>query len=120
VSITLATNAPDDVLTLSKQDASVVEFLDNTTALPAKLTFKRTDPKPTSSFAGVNRHEVKISQSVQLANSTYAIAIVTISSSLPVGMTTAQRTVFLNRLKDLGANTQVSNLLTLDTLPYGV
>ncbi|DAD50268.1 coat protein [ssRNA phage Gephyllon.4_17] len=118
MSITLATPTPDDVFVLSKIGELSVELIDNTDITkPAVLSFKRTEPKPTATFAGVNRHEIKVSQRVALADSSVVTAIATISSSFPVGMTDAQMQLFLDRIKDLSTSTAADNLLTKNLLP---
>lgn len=50
------------------------------------ITLARTAPKPTADFAGVARAEMKRTKTVTLADGSKADAIITISCSLPVGI----------------------------------
>jgi len=75
------------------QDASVtkdkVDYTgpSNTFAVKDKVSLARVAPKPTATFDGVARAEVKRTKTVTLANGQKADAIVTAAVSFPVGMT---------------------------------
>lgn len=77
------------------QDASVTKDKvlytgpSNTFAIKDQVSLARTAPKPTQNFAGVARAEVKRVRTVTLADGTKADAIVTASTSFPVGMVKA-------------------------------
>jgi hypothetical protein len=61
----------------------------NNFAIKDQLVLSRTAPKPTSTFRGVARAEVKRVKTVTLDDGTKADAIVTQSTSFPVGMAKA-------------------------------
>lgn len=61
----------------------------HTFSAPDQLVLKRVAPKPTSNFAGVSRVSAKFSRQVTLADSSTAVAIVEVVTSLPVGMAEA-------------------------------
>jgi hypothetical protein len=77
------------------QDAAVtkdkVEYTGpaHTFAIKDKLSLARTAPKPTPTFAGVARAEVKRTKTVTLSDGKTADAIVTCNVSFPVGMAKA-------------------------------
>jgi hypothetical protein len=126
VSITLATNTTDDVFGLQTQDGSTVRFQDashNASAEhPAYLQFRRTEPKPSGNEPGVTRYEAKIFGAVEIGSSSgiFKTPVATVSMSFPVGMTAAQKTVFINRLTDLSAHASwITTMLANDALPYG-
>lgn len=53
------------------------------------ITLGRTAPKPTATFAGVARSEMKRTKTVTLADGSLADAIFTFSASVPVGIVQA-------------------------------
>lgn len=65
-----------------------VQYLGPSHTYSAKdiITLGRTDPKPTALFAGVARSEMKRTKTVELADGSFADAIFTFSSSIPVGI----------------------------------
>lgn len=60
------------------------------------LSLGRTAPKPTATYAGNARSEVKRTKTVTLADGSKADAIITVSASFPVGMAQAD----VNSLRD--------------------
>lgn len=60
----------------------------NTLSISDTIELKRVYPKPTKDFAGVARPAIKLVRTVTLADSTKADAILTISGSFPVGIST--------------------------------
>jgi len=94
------------------QDASVtrdkVEYTgpSNTFAIKDKLSLARVAPKPTLTFDGVARAEVKRTKTVTLANGKTADAIVTATVSFPVGMAKADADALRDDVGDflIGAN----------------
>lgn len=65
------------------------------------LSLARVQPKPTKDFAGVARAEAKRTKTVTLTDGTKADAIVTISCSLPVGMSKADADALRDDVGDL-------------------
>lgn len=61
----------------------------NTFAVKDNIVLGRVPPKPTATFAGIARAEVKRTKTVTLADGSTADAIVTTSFSYPVGMAKA-------------------------------
>jgi len=119
MSLTLVTPAPDEVYLIQKQGDFSVAFVCNADVTkPASLSFRRTDPKPSGSFLGVNRHEIKLQQQVALADASVVLAIATVATTFPAGMTDAQCQLFLDRLKDIVVLTQTDDLVTKNLLPY--
>lgn len=78
----------------------------NTFSVKDQLSLARTAAKPTSTFAGVARSEIKRTKTVTLADSTTAEAIVTLSFALPVGMVEADADSLVNDVCDLGLATE--------------
>jgi hypothetical protein len=68
----------------------------NTLSIKDTIELKRVYPKPTSDFAGVARPTIKMVRTFTLADSTKADAIVTISASLPVGITTTDADLLID------------------------
>lgn len=65
-----------------------------------ELSLARTAPKATADFAGVARAEVKRVKTVETGPLTRADAIITLSCSLPVGMSHDDVTALLNDVGD--------------------
>lgn len=84
MSITLNTVAYGQDVPLSPNKVPYVGP-DNSYTAKDLLTLGRTAPKPTSTYAGNARYEVKRTKTVTLADSTTADIIVTTSFSIPVG-----------------------------------
>jgi len=79
---------------------------------PAELSFKRTAPKPTSTFPGVDRGEIKLTEYLTVNAVEYSI-ITTIGCSVPVPVTSAQRTAQATRVALVaGSGTLMSDLLS--------
>jgi len=79
---------------------------------PAELSFKRTAPKPTATFPGVDRGEIKLTEYVTVGTVEYAI-ITAINSSVPVPVLTAQRTAQATRVGLVsGFGTLMSDLMS--------
>jgi hypothetical protein len=64
---------------------------------PATISFKRVLPKPNGDNAGVERCEVKLTEYLTVGDAEHTI-ITTLTSSVPVPVTAAQRTAQVNRL----------------------
>lgn len=78
---------------------------------PAELTFKRTAPKPTSTFPGVDRGAMKWVEYFTVNNVMYT-AIAELSTSIPVPVSAADRTAFALRFSLLGGHgTLLSDLV---------
>lgn len=77
---------------------------------PAELSFKRTAPKPTSTFPGVDRGEWKLTEYVTVNNVEYA-CITACNTSFPVPVASAQRTAQATRVALIaGFGTVMSDL----------
>jgi uncharacterized protein YkwD len=82
------------------------------------LTLARTAPKPTATFAGVARSEVKRTKTVTLADGSTADAIVTVSCSLPVGMTQADADALRDDVGDFTISADAGTLFWNHDLTY--
>lgn len=83
---------------------------DSTFSVKDEITLGRTAPKPTPTFAGVARSEVKRVKTVTLANGSTADAIVTLLTSLPVGMAQADAEALIDDVGDFAITADMSNL----------
>jgi len=70
----------------------------NTFSVKDQFQLSRVQPKPTSTFSGVQRHNHKLTRTCALTGSltTTGEAILAISASLPVGMASADVDALLN------------------------
>jgi hypothetical protein len=98
-------------------DSLTYASVDNTLTLKDTLELKRVYPKPTASFDGVARPTVKLVQT-QTINDELVDAFLTITGSLPVGMSDTAITDMLTRMKDflvleIAGTTKVSNALII-------
>jgi hypothetical protein len=91
---------------------------DNTFSVKDHLTLGRTVPKPTATFAGVARAEVKRTKTVTLADSSTAEAIVTITCSLPVGMAEADADALRDDIGDFAISADCASLFWNHDLTY--
>jgi hypothetical protein len=73
----------------------------NTLSVSDFLEIKRVYPKPVKGFAGVAKPQEKLTRTVTLDDGTTADAILTISGSLPVGMSDSDITALLTDGKDV-------------------
>lgn len=88
MAITLNTLAYSQDASVSK-DKVLYTGPSNTFAIKDQVSLARVAPKPTATFRGVARAEAKRVKTVTLDDGTKADAIVTVSSSFPVGMAKA-------------------------------
>jgi len=70
---------------------------------PAELTFKRTAPKPTSTFPGVDRGSIKLVEYFTVSDVEYS-AIAEITTSIPVPVSASDRAAFALRMSLLGGH----------------
>jgi len=78
---------------------------------PAELTFKRTAPKPTSTFPGVDRGAMKLVEYFTVSDVVYT-CIVEVNTSIPVPVSSSDRTAFALRASLLGGHgTLLSDLV---------
>jgi hypothetical protein len=84
------------------------------------LTLGRIDPKPTATYAGNARYEVKRTKTVELNgdSSTTADAIITTSFSLPVGMAQADVNSLRDDMGDFLIGTECGTFLWNRDLTY--
>jgi hypothetical protein len=73
---------------------------DNTFSSKDQLALGRTSPKPTATYAGNARSEVKRTKTVTLADGSEADAIVTVSVSLPVGISSSDAAALCDDVGD--------------------
>jgi hypothetical protein len=91
---------------------------DNTFTTKDQLTLGRTNPKPTTTFAGVARAEAKRTKTVELADGSFAEAIITVSSSLPVGMAKADADALRDDVGDFAISADCETLFWNHDLTY--
>lgn len=70
---------------------------DAATGVPAKLLFKRTDPKPTRNYAGAGKSEVRFTESWADAQGVQWPVVFSATSSIPDGMSAADKVAFITR-----------------------
>lgn len=75
------------------------------------LTLGRTDPKPSGTFRGVMRAEARRAKTVTLDDLSKAVAIITTSVSLPVGVSEADVDAIRDDLGDFLISAEGKKLL---------
>lgn len=76
-----------------------------------EITLSRSAPKPTTTFAGVAKSEMKRTKTLTLVDGSRADAIVTLNFSIPVGCVQADADALLNDVADFGLTADASNLM---------
>lgn len=98
-------------------DADVATFKEvGAAARPAVLSVKRVQPKATKTFPGVERGEIKLTEYVTVGTVEYPV-IMTITTSIPVPITSAQRSAQATRLALIAGTTVLSDLASDQTIP---
>jgi hypothetical protein len=82
------------------------------------LSLGRTAPKPTSTFRGVAKSEVKRTKTMTLDDSTLWDAIVTVNIALPVGIAEADATALLNDVGDFLISADATTLAYNHDITY--
>jgi hypothetical protein len=90
----------------------------NTFASKDLISLGRTAPKPTATYAGNARSEVKRTKTVTTGTDLTADAIITVSCSLPVGMAQADVDALRNDVGDFLVSTEGGTLLWNHDLTY--
>lgn len=92
----------------------------STQSVPDLLDAKRTAPKPTATFAGVQRASMKFHRAVQLNGvaGSYGTAIVEVSVSIPVGATQAAAESILDDAGDFCLLQAARDLMWKGTLSF--
>lgn len=90
-----------------------VQYLgpDHTYSVKDIITLGRTDPKPTATFDGVARTEMKRTKTVTLASGDTADAIFTVTSSIPVGIVTADADALRDDVGDFAVSAAGASLV---------
>jgi len=93
---------------------------DHTYTTKDLLVLGRVDPKPTATYAGNARYEVKRTKTVELNgdSSDLADAIVTVSFSLPVGMSSTDVDALRDDVGDFLIGTECGTLVNNRDLTY--
>jgi len=91
---------------------------DHTFSVKDELSLSRVAPKPTTTFAGVARAEAKRTKTVTLDDGSSADAIVTISCSLPVGITTTDANALRDDVGDFAISADCTTLFNNHDLTY--
>jgi hypothetical protein len=90
----------------------------NTFSIKDLLILGRVAPKPTSTFRGIARSQVKRTQTVVLDDGSYADAIITVDFSFPVGMTQAVADNLRNDVGDFVISSDAGTLTWNHDLTY--
>lgn len=90
----------------------------NTFSVKDHLSLGRTSPKPTTTFAGVARAEVKRVKTVDIGGGNKADAIISVSVSLPVGMAQADVNALRDDVGDFLIGSEAGTLLWNHDLTY--
>jgi hypothetical protein len=115
-----------ETITITRSDSSTVTYTryqenpnssayvagDSTISVPHTLGFKRTEPKPNGTFAGVARGELRVSKMVVDSAGNRSPAILLMDFSLPVATTSTDRDDLIEELKLLLADSVTTNLIT--------
>jgi hypothetical protein len=117
MSITLNTLAYSQDVSLNSNKMLYVGP-DNSFSVKDHLTLGRTSPKPTTTFAGVARAEAKRTKTVTLGDGSTAEAIVTITTSLPVGMAEADADDLRDDVGDFAISADCKTLFWNHDLTY--
>lgn len=83
----------------------------------SELLFKRTDPKPTSTYVGASKGEVKLTRYYTDTAGRKWPAVVTISSSIPDFRTNAEKLAFVTEALVAMVTTQGKENLAYRTVP---
>lgn len=100
---------------LSGDSAEYIESVP--TAIAAHLILKRTEPKPTSTYAGASKGEVKFTRYYTDAAGRKWPAIVTVSSSIPDFRTDAEKTAFVTEALVAAVTAQAKSNLATRAVP---
>lgn len=92
-------------------------YEDSPTLYAAQLLLKRTDPKPTSTYVGASKGEVKFTRFYVDADGRKWPAVVTISSSIPDFRTNAEKLAFVTEALVAMVTTQAKDNLAYRTVP---
>lgn len=87
------------------------------TGIASHLTMKRTEPKPTSTYVGASKGEVKLTRYYTDAAGRRWPAVVTISSSIPDFRTDAEKTAFVNEALIAAVTAQSKACLAVRSIP---
>ncbi len=83
---------------------------------PAVLSVKRVQPKATKTSPGVERGEIKLTEYLTVGDVEHAV-ITTISTSVPVPVTSAQRSAQATRLALIAGQAVLSDLMADQSIP---
>jgi hypothetical protein len=90
----------------------------NTFAVRDQLALARTSPKPSGTFRGVARAQVKRVKTLELDDGNFADAIVTIDVAVPVGAASADIDALCNDVGDFAVSTDMSTLVNNHDITY--
>lgn len=82
------------------------------------IALSRTAPKPVKDFAGVAKAEMKRTKTVTLSDGTRADAIITVSCSLPVGMSKADADALRDDVGDFAISSAADTLFWNHDMTY--
>lgn len=100
------------------QEADKAIWIEGVGSSRSRIDFTRTRPKPTATFPGVERLEMKRT-SYHTVGLTEYTSVMTLVSSIPVPVTQADRTTDLQQML-LMANTDNNFAIATNPWPYGI
>ena len=86
-------------------------------AQPSLLTLKRTEPKPTKDYAGAQRGELKYTRNYPDTLGRLWPAVYTVTTSLPVFLTDAQKSAFVVESLIANMSTEAKDTLAKMLVP---
>lgn len=102
--------------TAYEQGSDVAVWVNGAGATRSQVSLKRTQPKPTSTFPGVTRLELKRTVYFTVNDVEY-VAVGSIVTSIPVTMDSTARTAFFTNLALLARDPVMSDGIASDVIP---
>lgn len=94
------------------------EFVeDGASGIPARINYKRTEPKPTKDYAGAARGEAKYTEWAADSSGKMWPLVYTASSSLPAFLTDAAKAAFVSRATMVVGLTASQDALAKKVIP---
>lgn len=98
------------------QGEDIAAYKNGSGATRSFVSLKRTQPKPTPTFPGVHRMELKRTAYFTVDSVEY-VGVATIITSIPVTMGSSDRTAFFTNLALLARDPILSNAISSDVIP---
>lgn len=103
--------------TAYEQGSDVAVWKNGAGATRSLVSLKRTQPKPTPTFPGVERIEFKRTAYYAAVDGTERTAVLTITTSIPVDADSSFRTAFFTNAALLARDSILSNAIASGVIP---